>query len=379
MPEGFRGAQSADSRGLRRAYLDWIRGVAVLVMIEAHLVDSWTRAPDRFTKPFAWAMVVGGFGAPLFLLLAGVAAALSAGSKSRRTGDERAASLAVMRRGLEVFLLGFLFRIQAWILGWSSPRTLLRVDILNVMGPAIIAAAGLWAIRSTRTGRATVFLVATLATTLLTPIVRSSASLAGLPDPLEAYIRPVREMTSFSMFPWAGFVFAGALVGVLLDNVRPNPSDRSWASGEGRLNLAFLSAGAILALGAYAASFLPTPFARSDFWTSSPAFFLLRLGLLIALVGVAYGWERRMSPEGRWSPVQQLGRTSLFIYWIHVEMVYGLISLPVHHALTLTQSWVALAVFSLFMLGCSVGKDRLVARWEARRKAPTNNVLGTTT
>jgi fucose 4-O-acetylase-like acetyltransferase len=100
---------------------------------------------------------------------------------------------------------------------------------------------------------------------------------------------------------------------------------------------------------------------------------------LIALVGVAYGWERRMSPEGRWSPVQQLGRTSLFIYWIHVEMVYGLISLPVHHALTLTQSWVALAVFSLFMLGCSVGKDRLVARWEARRKAPTNNVLGTTT
>ena len=31
----------------------------------------------------------------------------------------------------------------------------------------------------------------------------------------------------------------------------------------------------------------------------------------------------------------QLGRTSLFIYWIHVELVYGLISLPLHRALSL--------------------------------------------
>src|SRR3954447_22314094 len=117
MPEIPRGQPSAASRVARRGYLDWIRGVAVLIMIEAHVIDSWTGSPDRHTHAFLNAMVLGGFGAPLFLLLAGVAVAMSAGSKFRRTGDRAAASSAVVRRGFEIFLLAFLFRLQAWVLG----------------------------------------------------------------------------------------------------------------------------------------------------------------------------------------------------------------------------------------------------------------------
>ena len=41
----------------------------------------------------------------------------------------------------------------------------------------------------------------------------------------------------------------------------------------------------------------------------------------------------------RWSPLQAFGRSSLFVYWIHVEMVYGLISLPLHGALSLSWAW----------------------------------------
>jgi uncharacterized membrane protein len=374
MAEATGGGESSESGRLRMAYLDWARGIAVLVMIEAHVVDSWTAAPDRFTSTFAWAMVVGGFGAPLFLLLAGVAASLSAGSKARRTGDPRAACRAVMQRGLEIFLLAFLFRIQAWILGWASPRTLLRVDILNVMGPAIVASAALWGVRATDRGRAVILLMATLATTFVTPIVRTSSLIARLPDPLEGYLRPVGSITNFSFFPWIGFVFAGGLLGVWLDAVRSSASERSWFARESRLNLGFLLGGAAVAGSAYAASFLPTPFARSDFWTTSPAFFFLRLGLLTALIGVSYVWERRRGGTEGWSPVRQLGRTSLFIYWVHVELVYGLLSLPLHHALSLRQTWPALVLFSLLMLACSVGKDRVVARREARRGSQSSKV-----
>ena len=84
----------------RRTYLDVLRGVAVLVMIEAHVLDSWTRLSDRQTRHFTDAIVIGGFGAPLFLFLAGVAVPLLAGSKFRRSGDVGAASRAVVRRGL---------------------------------------------------------------------------------------------------------------------------------------------------------------------------------------------------------------------------------------------------------------------------------------
>ena len=97
-------------------------------------------------------MILGGFGAPLFLFLAGVSVALSASSKLRRFGDAPTASRAVARRGLEIFLLAFVFRVQAWVLGWGSPATLLKVDILNIMGPSIMAAAALWGLAA-RVGR----------------------------------------------------------------------------------------------------------------------------------------------------------------------------------------------------------------------------------
>ena len=61
----------------------------------------------------------------------------------------------------------------------------------------------------------------------------------------------------------------------------------------------------------------------------------------------------------RWSPLTQLGRTSLFIYWIHVELVYGLISRPWHRALTLFQAFIAYVIVCGLMLACSIAKERI--------------------
>jgi uncharacterized membrane protein len=343
----------------RRGYLDTLRGLAVLIMIEAHLLDSWTRFPDRQTRQFAYAMVLGGFGAPLFLFLAGVAVPLSAGSKFRKTGDAEGSSRAVVRRGLEVFGLAFLFRIQAWVLGWSSPRAILKVDILNIMGPTIMAAASIWGALQTLKGRLAGFAAATLAVTLVTPIVRNISLLSVLPDPIEAYIKPVDGLSNFVFFPWAGFVFAGAIVGLVLDALRTRRQEHL-------ANVGFLLSGIALAVASYELSFLPTLFPQSHFWTTSPSFFYLRLGIMTAAVGLAYLWDERPGAAHKWSPLQQLGRTSLFIYWIHVEMVYGVISLPLRKRLSFEMSWVALAVFCLFMLWCSIYKDRVVGRWKAQ-------------
>lgn len=355
----------------RRGYLDWMRGLAVLIMIEAHMIDSWTRMGDREASGFSWAMTLGGFGAPLFLFLAGVSVALSASSKFRRYGDANVAARAVVRRGLEIFLLALVFRVQAWVLGWGSPKTLLKVDILNIMGPSIMAAAALWGLagrlRPARAGsqwqRYALFAAAMLAMTLLTPIVRATSLFDAVPDPIEAYLRPMRGLTAFAFFPWAGFVFAGALLGLAIDASRTRAS-------EARLNLVFFAVGTTVALAAYGASFLPTPYARSNFWTSSPCFFFIRTGLMTAAIALAYAWEARRQGATAWSPMQQVGRTSLFIYWIHVEMVYGLISLPLHKGLPLVGAWIAFAAFSVFMLLCSIGKDRFVTWWRAPGSKP---------
>src|SRR5260221_8956630 len=93
----------------RRTYLDVLRGVAVLVMIEAHVIDSWTRVADRRSRAFGESLILGGVGAPLFLFLAGVAVAMSAGVESRRNGGPPARGPAGPLAGLPDFPLPFLF------------------------------------------------------------------------------------------------------------------------------------------------------------------------------------------------------------------------------------------------------------------------------
>lgn len=357
MPDGRSGGVAPGQRS-RRGYLDWLRGLAVLIMIEAHLLDSWTAAPYRESREFTWAIILGGFGAPLFLFLAGVAVALAAGSRSRRLGDARAAARTIVRRGLQIFALAFLFRLQAVVLSWGAWATLLNVDILNIMGLSIAAAASIWRVAAVERRRGIALAIATLAVTLLTPIVRGAPALAVLPDPVEGYLRPIPGLTNFVLFPWAGFVFAGAGAGMAIDAARTTADER-------RVNLILGFGGAALASVAYGASYLPTPYRYTYFWTTSPAFLLMRIGILSAAVALAYAWERR-TRQPRWSPLQQLGRTSLFIYWIHVEMVYGLMSLPLHKALTFRSALLALGAFAVLMLACSVAKDRVVAWWRSR-------------
>ena len=43
----------------RRGYIDWLRGISVLIMIEAHTLDAWTRLSERGNALYGWAMVVG--------------------------------------------------------------------------------------------------------------------------------------------------------------------------------------------------------------------------------------------------------------------------------------------------------------------------------
>ena len=345
----------------RRLYLDWLRGLAVLIMIEAHLIDSWTRAPDRQTREFAYAMILGGFGAPLFLFLAGVAVPLSAAAKVARGSSVAVATKAVARRGLEIFGLAFLFRIQSWLVSWGPNRGLIKVDILNIMGPSIALTAGIWGLSRTTRTRLIVFSALTVAVALFTPGVRAWPALMALPDPIRAYIAPVPDLSNFVLLPWIGFVFAGAVVGLVLDDART-------ADRERRANLAFFAGGLALAFAAHRASYAPAVFPHSNYWTTSASFFLLRLGILVAVVGGAWLWEQRRGGIEKRSPLRQLGRTSLFIYWIHVEMVYGLISLPLHRSLSWLQSWLGFVLFSCFMLLCSIAKDRLVTRWKDRRQ-----------
>ncbi len=84
--------------------------------------------------------------------------------------------------------------------------------------------------------------------------------------------------------------------------------------------------------------------------------------MTLAIVG-SHVWVKSWGGGVHWSPLAQLGRTSLFIYWIHVELVYGLISRPWHRGLTLFQAFIAYVIFCVLMLACSIAKERIAHRF----------------
>ena len=48
------------------------------------------------------------------------------------------------------------------------------------------------------------------------------------------------------------------------------------------------------------------------------------------------------------------GQTSLFVYWVHVEIAYGVFSYPIQHLLPLPWSLAAFVALTLLMLGAAV-------------------------
>lgn len=354
------------SPGRRLSYIDWMRGLAILIMIEAHVLDAWTRPADRKSLAFGCAAILAGFAAPMFLFLAGVSAALGAGARARRTGDAAGAAASVRRRGWQVFGLAYLFRLQAYML---NPKAMLagvlKVDILNIMGPAIVATAAVWQVSREHRRRMVALAGAALLVGLVTPLVRTAAIVDWLPGPLQWYLRPVPGRNNFTFFPWSGFVFAGGLVGVLLDRPRHGAAERRFHAAMGAIAVAFAAA-------CFAGSYLPSIYADSHFWTSSPMFFLLRVGIVTAVLSSVFFWERRrrLLPERwGWRPMAQFGRASLFVYWVHVELVYGILSWPLHRKLSFQSAVLSFAALALLMFALAMAKNRAVAEWKEWRRA----------
>lgn len=343
-------------KGPRLAYIDWARGLAVLLMIEAHTVDAWTSAAARRSLAYRDAIVLGGFAAPLFLWLAGLGVVLSATALVRRGGNRREAAEAVCRRGLEIFILAFLFRLQAFIVSpGSHPITIFRVDILNIMGPAMVAAGVVWALVESPALLTVGYAALAAGTAMVSPIVRTIGAVDRLPVWVQWYIRPAAEYTTFTAFPWAGFVFAGAGVGAVLVSSR---------AGRHRVHAAIAAVGlALVWVGFYTAS-LPAIYAESSFWTSSPTYFAIRIGVILTAFAVLHGLEQLASRHSMALPaLQLLGRRSLFVYWIHVELVYGYATWPIRGRLSMWGVGLAYVVFSALMYRAAVAFDR----WRAAR------------
>jgi len=210
-------------------------------------------------------------------------------------------------------------------------------------------------------------IAAASAIALLTPPLYTTWRPTWLPWPLESYIDGCHNLGApqpwlFPIFPWSAFAFAGLAAGFILFN---DPffsrvfKDR--ARNHTTETLAFFAAvGAVVILLArqldHSSFHL---YATYDYWHTSPNFLMMRVGLLLVMTFLSYAWCRWGLATRGFSPLIQLGQTSLLVYWVHIEFVYGRFSLlPKRSESILTASRGLLEIF-LFMLILSLVRTRI--------------------
>src|ERR1700731_2454668 len=125
-----------DAAKSRIAYIDWMRGLACLLMFQTHCYDSWLSPQARQSGFLMYSQLGGTFPAPLFLFLAGISLALVTEKLRQKNHATAAIGRAPIRPGAEVFGYGLLFRLQEYLVawGWAPKSDLLRVDVLNTIG-----------------------------------------------------------------------------------------------------------------------------------------------------------------------------------------------------------------------------------------------------
>jgi peptidoglycan/LPS O-acetylase OafA/YrhL len=167
-----------------------------------------------------------------------------------------------------------------------------------------------------------------------------------VPGPLKVYLAP--DQLAFGFFPWAAFVAFGMSAGSIVRLVRKDQLDRvmQWAA----------VLGLFLIVAAWCCSELRySLYARSEFWLNSPWLILIKLGVVLLILTVAYLWTQYGAAPG-WSWIGQFGTTSLFVYWVHTELVYGRWLYFWKESLTPAQAALAALGVILLMLGLSVAK-----------------------
>jgi len=347
--------------------IDWLRGLAVVLMIQTHLYDAWVSdGVKRVSVAYGWTRFWGGVPARLFLLLVGVSMAIRFEGQIAKKVDRATMVRGMVKRGFEIFLLAYLFRLQEFTLSGfgGDPMNLFRIDILNCIGASMMAIAFVVAPRKGRPQIA-VALIATAVVVGLGPIIGPWHFPDFIPRPISSYFGGERPMAWFPLFPWAAWPLCGVAIGHIWV--------RQARISKRREAMAFILSGIVGVALIYGVTLVRkiNPYIihyPSDLVQQmGPGAFLYRLGMIGPMATL--GWLVCRLLGDRFSVMRQLGRTSLLVYWIHVDLCYGLVSGRLHGRLSMAWATVGFVAMTGLMLAVSIYKTKHIGVWKRRLAA----------
>lgn len=321
---------TAPARTARDTSIDLLRGAVMALMALDHARDFFHVPADptdlaTTTPTLFFTRWVTHFCAPVFVLLAGVSAWLSARGASPGTAARLLATRGLWLVVLELTVVrfGWLFNVNyrftfvqvIWALGWS----MVALAALSRLGPR---AAGLLGV------------VMVAAHNLLDPLrARDFGALGWLWHVLHepGRLRPFEGRAvyiAYPLVPWVGVMAAGYGLGAWLDAAPALKRSRLLRLGAA-LSLAFLALRAINRYGDPSrwsvqprAGFTALSFLDCTKYPPSLLYLLMTLGPALLAWGLSLA-----RPPRRDAPLVVIGRVPLFYYVLHLPLLHAMAGL----------------------------------------------------
>ena len=355
--------------GRRIVGVDVARAAASLLMLQGHAFHGWASDDARGTGAYAFTRLLGTFPLPAFLVLAGAAMVLRLRTAQRRAEDPAKVRAALVRRGLRVLAYGYLLSLAYAVLdGGLRWPTLLRVDVLHVIGLSIALAAAL-GVRPGPDGRIDPGAFARrvgalgVVVALVCPWVSGwTAEVEGPARYLVGLLGDVPRVGLMPLVPLFAWLGLGAVVIERLGARLERP----------RFALALLGVAVALILlgrlGTPALRSLGEPLGLPSAGRASPAIVANVLllgghGLVVLALGALVG-PRLHGRAREWA--LRLGRGSLFVYAIHIPFCYGRLAGGLRHGLDMVSAMVAVSVLIAGSGFALMARDTLRQRFRSR-------------
>ena len=340
----------------RIIFLDLLRIFALLMMMQGHTFDALLSENLRSTDSIFFNIWYNfrGFTAPVFIFTAGAVFAYLLFSSNGGVNKFRLRK--GVKRALILLGIGYLLRYPTYKIfvfnnvSRAQWKTFFAVDALHLIGAGILTVAALTYLVSKRNNLSKYFFLGFgFLIFLLSPAVNNINWTAFLPLPAANYFT-AQHGSLFPLFPWMGYIFLGAQLGLLIAEKPDIIKKKNFPVING-----------LIAIGLFTFYyFLKNP-GNDLLFAVEYSLILKRISFIFLLVT----FFSMLSFDVKSLPafLNLIARNSLFIYAGHLIMVYGWVFSPgiskyYYRSLSFTQTLIIFLTIFTIIFGLIYGINK---------------------
>lgn len=312
-------AENAPPKKERLIFIDVMRGIAVLWMIEAHVVDALL-APQYKTGFIYWLIsLTNGFVAVSFIFCAGAGFWLAAMRKSDDWRSFKKPLFDYLRRLGVILVMAYWLHLPTIaffnLFNMSDARwnIFAECDVLQTIVYTSLAALTILLIIPKKSWLPGIYIFCAAAIFLAAPIVWAADPFAVFPRFVAACFAEM-PISKFPLLHWGGFFFAGAAITHFFMNAKDRKKFAWWL---------FLGGVAAMEFFYFTRDIKFYYPGLDDWWHVAPGHSLFRLSCAIWVFGLLYLLENFYKNRRIGNALTVSGQESLLLYLFHLMIVYG--------------------------------------------------------